>query len=64
MVAEMERLGADRPRLRAEVVVSALIGINLGRALGWFDELKTVPKEQLVELVAALLDPPETSRGA
>jgi AcrR family transcriptional regulator len=61
MVAEMDRLGADRPRLRAEVVVSALIGVNLGRALGWFDELKTVPKEQLVELVASLLDPPETS---
>jgi AcrR family transcriptional regulator len=56
MVADMTRRGVDAPRLRSEIVVSALIGINLGRALGWFDELKTVPKERLVDLVTALLD--------
>jgi AcrR family transcriptional regulator len=56
MVAEMTQRGMDRPQLRAEAVVSALIGINLGRALGWFDELKMVPKAQLVELVTTLLD--------
>jgi hypothetical protein len=36
--------------------VSALIGVNLGRALGWFDALRTVPKEELVELMGAILD--------
>jgi AcrR family transcriptional regulator len=56
MVADMNRRGSDRPDLRAEIVVSALIGINLGRALGWFDALRTVPKEELVELIGAMLD--------
>jgi AcrR family transcriptional regulator len=56
MASEMERRGADRPRLRAEIMVSALLGINLGRALGWFDELYSLPPEQLVDVVAALLD--------
>jgi hypothetical protein len=56
MAADMTQQGIDRPRLRSEIVVSALIGINLGRALGWFDDLKTAPRSQLVELVTALLD--------
>jgi AcrR family transcriptional regulator len=55
MAADMSRRGSDRPELRAQIVVSALIGINLGRALGWFDVLKTVPREELVELIAAML---------
>jgi hypothetical protein len=49
------RRASDEARLRSEVVVSALIGISLGRALGWFDELKAVPKERLVDLVTELL---------
>ncbi|HEX4245530.1 MAG TPA: TetR family transcriptional regulator [Acidimicrobiales bacterium] len=57
MVAELNRRGSDRPRLRAEAVVSALVGINLARALGWFDELNGVPQEDLVELIAELLGP-------
>jgi AcrR family transcriptional regulator len=56
MVAELTRLGADTARLRSELVVSALIGISLGRALGWFDELTTAPKDHLVDLVTELLD--------
>jgi AcrR family transcriptional regulator len=56
MVADMTQRGIDRPRLRSEIVASALIGISLGRALGWFDELKTGPRSELVELVTALLD--------
>jgi hypothetical protein len=56
MVAEMTRAVADDPRLRSEIVVSALLGIGLGRALGWFDELTAVPKERLVNLVTELLD--------
>ncbi len=56
MAADLSRRGSERPGLRAEVVVSALMGVNLGRSLGWFDELKTVPREELVELITALLD--------
>ena len=56
MVAEVTRRAADEARLRSELVVSALIGISLGRALGWFDELMAVPKEHLVDLVTELLD--------
>jgi AcrR family transcriptional regulator len=54
--AELGRRGRDRPRLRAEVAVAALMGINLGRALGWFDELGSVPRDELVALVADLLE--------
>jgi AcrR family transcriptional regulator len=56
MVEDLTRREVDRPELRSEVVVASLIGINLGRALGWFEQLKTVPREELVELIAALLD--------
>jgi AcrR family transcriptional regulator len=55
MVANMALRGIDGGDLRSEVVVSALIGISLGRALGWFDHLKAVPKEHLVDLITALL---------
>ena len=55
LLADLTVAGADRPQLRAEVLMAALMGINLGRAVGWFDELQSVPREQLVELVAELL---------
>jgi AcrR family transcriptional regulator len=56
MVADMTRRAVDGAQLESEIVVSALVGISLGRALGWFDELKAVPRERLVELVTRLLD--------
>jgi AcrR family transcriptional regulator len=56
MVTEKTRRGVDRPQIRAEVVVAALLGINLGRALGWFADLQAVSKDELVELVTAVLD--------
>ncbi|MCU1494410.1 MAG: Transcriptional regulator, TetR family [Acidimicrobiaceae bacterium] len=56
MATDMTRRGSDRPELRAAIVVSALMGINLGRALGWFDTLSTVPREELVELITSMLD--------
>ncbi len=56
MVAEMTRRGVDRPQLRAEAVVAALLGINLGRALGWFADLHAEPREDLIELVTTILD--------
>lgn len=55
MASEMKRRGVDGAQLRSEVVVSALIGIALGRALGWFDELQAVPRARLVELATELL---------
>lgn len=69
MAADLTRRGADRPELRAAVAVSAVMGVNLGRTLGWFDTLKTVPREELVELIAAMIDSqqavqhPKTSSG-
>jgi len=56
MIDEVTRRSADEARLRSELVVSALIGISLGRALGWFDELMAAPKVHLVDLVTELLD--------
>jgi AcrR family transcriptional regulator len=61
---DMTRRGLDRARLRAEIATSALLGINLGRALGWFPDLQNVPKDELVELITDLLDhrPPAPRR--
>jgi hypothetical protein len=56
LVADMTRKGIDRPQLRAEILTSALLGLNLGRALGWFAELQTASKDELVELTTMVLD--------
>jgi AcrR family transcriptional regulator len=56
MEAEMRRRGADRPRIRAEITVAALLGVNLGRALGWFADLHSASRDELVELVTSILD--------
>ena len=50
-VANMKAQGVDRPELRAQVAVSALIGISLGRSLGWFEEIRSVPRDELVALI-------------
>lgn len=55
IVSDTSRRQGDDAQLRSEIVASALMGVALGRALGWFDELKTVPKVRLVELVTDLL---------
>jgi AcrR family transcriptional regulator len=54
-VANMKARGVDRPELRAQVAVSALIGISLGRSLGWFEEIRSVPRDELVALIADAL---------
>jgi AcrR family transcriptional regulator len=56
MVANMSRRGIDQAQLRSEIVVSALVGVTLGRALGWFDELAGIPKARLIEMATDLLD--------
>ena len=64
LVANMTAQGVDRPQLRAEVAVSALQGIILGRSLGWFDEIRSAPRDEVVALILDALgaitrDPPE-----
>jgi hypothetical protein len=60
LVAGMEDRGTDQARLRAEVAVSAVIGVALGRSLGWFGEMASVPTEEmvglLVEALGAMID--------
>jgi AcrR family transcriptional regulator len=55
LVAKMRAQGIDRPQLRAEVAVSALIGFILGRSLGWFDEIRSAPRDEIVALIVAAL---------
>jgi AcrR family transcriptional regulator len=56
LVADLTRRGVQQPHIRAEIVASALLGITLGRALGWFAQLHAVTREELVELITTLLD--------
>jgi AcrR family transcriptional regulator len=55
LVDNMTAQGIDRPRLRAQVAVCALNGISLGRSLGWFDEIRSVPRDELVALIVDAL---------
>src|SRR5271154_417411 len=55
LVANMRAQGVDRPELRAEVAVSALLGFTLGRSLGWFDEIRSAPRNEVVALIVAAL---------
>jgi AcrR family transcriptional regulator len=62
--ADASRRAVDEVQLRAEVLAAALIGVTLGRALGWFEVLAASPRERVVEMVAALLDESEeTAEG-
>lgn len=51
LVDTMNEQGVEDARLRAQVAISALCGISLGRSLGWFDEIRSVPRDELVALV-------------
>jgi len=55
LVANMSAQGVDRPQLQAQVAVSALLGITLGRSLGWFEEIRSVPRDELVALIVDAL---------
>ncbi len=55
LVVSMEGQGVDQARLRAEIAVSALIGVSLGRSLGWFGAMGSAPKDELVDLIAGAL---------
>ena len=56
LVANMRRQGVDRPQLRAEVAVSALLGFSLGRSLGWFEEIRSAPRDEVVALIIDVLE--------
>ncbi len=51
----LEHRGAPRPRLRAEMAASALIGVLLARALESFDELSRLQAPELIALLGELL---------
>jgi AcrR family transcriptional regulator len=55
LAASMAKLHVDRPRLRSEIAISALFGISLGRSLGWFEDIRSVPKDELVALITETL---------
>ena len=56
LTANLSAQGVDRPELRVQIAVSALLGISLGRSLEWFDEIRSVPREEVVALVVDALD--------
>jgi AcrR family transcriptional regulator len=55
LIDTMSARGVDRPQLRAQVAVSALVGISLGRSLGWFEDIGSVPRDELVALIVDAL---------
>ncbi len=55
--SDLARRGVVEPELHAEITVAALIGITLGRSLGWFEQLPSATTDRLVEVVTDLLDP-------
>jgi AcrR family transcriptional regulator len=57
LVAKTKEQGLDRPELRAQLAVSALFGISLARSLGWFEEIGSVPRDELVSLIVDALGP-------
>jgi AcrR family transcriptional regulator len=59
LTAEYAAAGADRPGLRAQVAVAAVLGTALGHSLGWFDELADADPDELAALLVEALRPSE-----
>jgi AcrR family transcriptional regulator len=55
LVSGMDEDRVDRGALRAQIAVSALVGVVLGRSLGWFDELGSAPADEVAALVVSAL---------
>jgi AcrR family transcriptional regulator len=51
----LERKGIPDPRLRAEVAVSALVGVLFARALGSFGAVEKLSTHELVEVLTTML---------
>jgi AcrR family transcriptional regulator len=47
--------GEQQARLRAEVAVAAMLGVSLGRSLGWFDEIASVDRAEVIALLVDAL---------
>ena len=58
IAADYRAAGLDRPTLRAQVAVAAVLGVGLGRSLGWFDELHAADPGDLAGLVTEALEAP------
>ncbi len=58
LAAEYAATGSDRPELRAQVAVAAVLGTSLGRSLGWFDELHAADPDELAALLVQALGRP------
>jgi AcrR family transcriptional regulator len=48
--------GDTRAGLRAEVAVAAMLGVSLGRSLGWFEEIATVERGEVAALLVEALE--------
>jgi AcrR family transcriptional regulator len=46
----------ERAQLRAEVSVAALLGVSLGRSLGWFDQIAVADRAEVVSMVVEALE--------
>jgi len=57
IAAEYDDAGDDRPTLRAQVAVAAVIGVAFGRSLGWFDELHGTDPDELAGLIVDAMGP-------
>jgi AcrR family transcriptional regulator len=55
LVVDMTERGVDHPELRAEIAAAAMVGISLSRSLAWFEEVRSVPKDELVALMTEAL---------
>lgn len=55
LAAMLDDKGIPQARVRAEMAISALVGILLARALGAFDELGALGQAEMVELLLQLL---------
>jgi len=51
----VERVGADRPQLRAALLASQLVGFGLCRYVLAFDALASAPSEELISALGAIL---------
>jgi AcrR family transcriptional regulator len=55
LAAQYAAAGADRPGLRAQTAVAAILGTALGHSLGWFDELAGAAPDELAALLVEAL---------
>jgi hypothetical protein len=51
----MERLGSDKPELRAGLAVSQIIGVGMGRYVLEFDGLAEAKSDDVIDWLAPVL---------